>query len=422
MRRESTPISRRLTARVAIAGWLSLAATAAGQHGSSFIVVSPIPSDPVASCTALNNALSSIVAPNSSNRFAVKLEPGRYDCTGQTIHMRPYVDITGSGKESTLIEGLGDTTHSIDGVTAKVLIKGTNHAELSNLSVVVNEPGENVIAILNDGTAPRITGVEISVTGEEKAVGAHCWGILNYSEPPMGCVDNASNNTSAQPVIRQTQINVLRCHDLAVAIDNWGNINPEIRRSYVMGANSPTANIGIRYRLKCVRKQQRKFLRDVEASAYGVGGEDSASCYGVAFIDTVLDLVDFVDVSIHAKNCGDVVDPSLDVCNDFLDQHDGKNIGLRTSAFRFTLWNSQIEAKGGNSVLAAGLDVNDDGVALIHNSTIRGNTCSIRAVDGSAANAGATHLFGSVFEEPGSTIKCAGVYNKSFAFLPSTCP
>lgn len=100
---------RQLTPRgLVIAALLLTSTTATAQIRT--ILVSPVPGDPVASGTALRNALAGIPSPSATNRWLVKIEPGTYDVGGGTsLAMRPYVDVEGSGIEATTIRGVIST-------------------------------------------------------------------------------------------------------------------------------------------------------------------------------------------------------------------------------------------------------------------------------------------------------------------------
>ena len=74
------------------------------------VLVSPVPGDPIASGTALKNALAGISSPSSTNRWLLKIEPGIYQITGNSLLMRPWVDIEGSGIEQTIIRMMNSST------------------------------------------------------------------------------------------------------------------------------------------------------------------------------------------------------------------------------------------------------------------------------------------------------------------------
>jgi hypothetical protein len=68
---------------------------ASGQ--SRTVVVSLVFGDAVASGIALRNALAGIPSPSSNNRWLLKIEPGIYEMQSNSLQIRSWVDIEGSG-------------------------------------------------------------------------------------------------------------------------------------------------------------------------------------------------------------------------------------------------------------------------------------------------------------------------------------
>src|SRR5829696_8493450 len=54
------------------------------------VLVSPVPGNPIASGTALQNALAGISSPSDTNRWLLKIEPGVYDIQSGSLTMRPW--------------------------------------------------------------------------------------------------------------------------------------------------------------------------------------------------------------------------------------------------------------------------------------------------------------------------------------------
>jgi hypothetical protein len=139
------------------------------------VLVSPVPGDPVASGTALRNALAGIQSPSSSNPWLLKVEPGVYDVQFNPLQMRPWVSIEGSGIESTTIRGSVQTvfTGAIP-VPFVGLVEGADNAELRNLTVENSGNDKNLVALLNRNTSPRIYRVKLVTVGNQSL-----WGMLN---------------------------------------------------------------------------------------------------------------------------------------------------------------------------------------------------------------------------------------------------
>src|SRR5574342_108656 len=68
------------------------------------VIVSPESGDsPVANGIALINALNGITDASSTNQYVLKLGPAIYDVQGTGVQMKEYVDIEGSGENTTKI-------------------------------------------------------------------------------------------------------------------------------------------------------------------------------------------------------------------------------------------------------------------------------------------------------------------------------
>src|SRR5690348_7050254 len=89
------------------------------------VVVSPVGTE-VQNGWALGNTLAGITAASASTPYLLKIEPGVYDLNGAYLPMKPWVDVEGSGMNTTII------TTSIVGVPATLFgaVNGADHAEL----------------------------------------------------------------------------------------------------------------------------------------------------------------------------------------------------------------------------------------------------------------------------------------------------
>lgn len=134
------------------------------------VLVSPVPGDPVASGTALRNALAGISSPSSTNRWLLKIEPGIYDVGTTSLQMRSWVDIEGSG--------IGVTTIRGSVLPENATIHGANNAELRLLTIEAAPNIDGAAAMRNDNASPRIYRVKFSTAGGT-------WGVRNLSSTPL---------------------------------------------------------------------------------------------------------------------------------------------------------------------------------------------------------------------------------------------
>ncbi|MDJ0610978.1 MAG: hypothetical protein QNJ67_18535 [Kiloniellales bacterium] len=118
------------------------------------LVVRNDPADTGGNCEELLAVLAGITDNDAESTYLILLEPGTYDCGASPVQMKPFVDIEGAGRSTTLIRGRR-SDEFIDGV-----VRGASNAELRRLSVrnVVRNKID-AVAIYNDQDGFRITDV-----------------------------------------------------------------------------------------------------------------------------------------------------------------------------------------------------------------------------------------------------------------------
>ena len=157
------------------------------------VLVSPIEGGTIQqNGTALRTALDSIADASADKPYLLKIEPGIYDIGANTLQMKQYVDIEGSGENTTVIEG------SLDSSTAGV-VNGASFAEIRFLTIKSTGAGTNKIAMYNNAVSPRITNVTAIATGTNPATGLARAFQNGSSTPTMTNVSaeasGASSNT-----------------------------------------------------------------------------------------------------------------------------------------------------------------------------------------------------------------------------------
>lgn len=102
--------------------------------------------DPVA-------AVNSISGATEANPYLVFIGPGVYTLT-QTLVMKPYVTIAGSGQNATILTG-AISSESFD----SAIVRGADNATLCNLAIKNTGGGEQAFALYNDNSSPIINNV-----------------------------------------------------------------------------------------------------------------------------------------------------------------------------------------------------------------------------------------------------------------------
>ncbi len=116
-------------------------------------------------------AVNSITDAGANNPYLVLIGPGVYTLT-ETVIMKPYVSIAGSGRGITTLTG-GMSSDAIDSPSSAV-ISCADNTSLSNLSVI-NTGGAATYAraILNDGKSPSIHDLTASSSGTDYSAGIY---------------------------------------------------------------------------------------------------------------------------------------------------------------------------------------------------------------------------------------------------------
>ena len=196
------------------------------------VLVSPVPGNPVASGTALRNALAGIQSPSSTNPWLLKVEPGVYDVQGSSLVMRPWVSIEGSGIEATTIRG--DVQAFIDFPPFYVgLVEGASNAELRNLTVENSGNSDNPrigwIAMPNRNASPRVYRVRFVTQGNKSL-----WGM-----------PNVGGEGSSSPILEEIEVRVTG-GTFTTGIEYQGTDTfSELNRSRIVVLGGTTQSAGI---------------------------------------------------------------------------------------------------------------------------------------------------------------------------------
>ena len=126
--------------------------------------------DPVAAVNSINDC-------TAANPYLVQIKPGVYTLT-QTLVMKPFVTIAGSGRDTTTLTG-AISTNSFDAASA--IVSGADNAALLDLTVENTGGGGVSIGLYNNRTSPVIQNVAVTASG-----GRFSYGVYNeYPSSPV---------------------------------------------------------------------------------------------------------------------------------------------------------------------------------------------------------------------------------------------
>jgi hypothetical protein len=123
-------------------------------------------SDPV---TAMKDIATWCGTPSETNPCLLKILPGIYDISTNTLKMKPYVDIEGSGENVTKIRGNGSGYD-----TYSIVIEGAKHSELRSLTVEHTGSEDYSIAVVGFPSQKLSDITAISSEGVDKNYGVYC--------------------------------------------------------------------------------------------------------------------------------------------------------------------------------------------------------------------------------------------------------
>jgi hypothetical protein len=316
--------------------------------------------------------------PSASNPCLIRIAPGVYDLgvvgTSSLLVMRPYVDIEGSGQNTTRLTAGGATV--LGGYPATVAT--ATNSELRNLTVENTGLATYAFAISGSGTThiSQLTNVTAIATGAFDTSSA----IINQ------------NTFNFLPKLRNiTAIasgpNAIGIQNSCSAADIDGAV---ITATGTLSSTAVTDSNGS----GCGQTTVQGRMTNVTAVADG-GGQVSGILATQSFTH-------FSNVSVSARN------------------GTTQSVGIWGSS-GWTVTGSRIETTGSGSNIGI---MGSPGSVTIDNSTIIASTATVNTTESTGfIYIGATRLAGGaavVINE--STTVCAGVFDEDNLFYTNTCP
>ncbi|MCG8459771.1 MAG: hypothetical protein MI919_26110 [Holophagales bacterium] len=354
------------------------------------IDITPI-GDPTADCNSVIAALSSLTS-SETLRHVIRLGPGVYDCDNQTIVMKPWIDLVGSGRETTEIRGKGGNG----------LIRGAADSEIRDLTITVNPDGlTQAFGIKNSQTSFRMNRVKIDIsTGGGSIHNAVCTGV-----------ELTSTSSHITSYLRELEVHI-RCEGSNYGIVASGKVTPTLQRDYVKVTSGSNDNVGVWMKITPTGGLGRDIeIRDVILDVYGPT-EGNPTAIG-------LDLTDATNRSVSIYNSYIVALSAP-----------GVDIGVRASNVEFRAYNSQIfagfitPATADSSCNATGgvyaiTSTKATGVAaMVESSVLKGNTRVVCNTGSGVFRIASSRYHGG---PPLGTVTCAGAYDAAFNPLGPDC-
>ena len=371
------------------------------------VFVSPVDGNPVASGARLLAAVAAITDASATNPWLVRIEPGVYDLNGQSLAMKSYVDVEGSGTGVTTVRS-----------TVEMLgtVQGADFAELRALTVW-NEAAARAIALRNQAVFFIARGVDCRARGGSElstAVSSNVAGGV-FIDVNALAQDSPSVTGMASGGGLLTRVRASGTGGGQFAYGLFTSTSAGEVRDVVARAH------GTQYATAIRNEGGAPVLRNVRAIGRGAvisegivngGGSDARILGGE------IDVADGSDFAAGIRNeFGSPVISDLTMVVDAA----GSAFGV-VSLFSGTpaLRNLSIDVSGGG---ASGVAIQSDNTQVtVEASTLVSNWLALRNFGGATTSirVGTSRLDGGV--DPGSgTLRCVASYDGAFAPLGASC-
>jgi hypothetical protein len=362
--------------------------------------------DPVSAISDLSTWCGT---PSSTNPCLLKIMPGVYDIGSNSLQMKDFVDIEGSGLDTKI---KGNINSNISGV-----VKGAR-SEIRFLGVEQTGGGSYAIGIYNNNVSPMISHVDIIASG-----GSYNCAIYNTntSSPTLTNVTATASgaessmnvcikNDNSSPDITNTTINASG-GIISYGIDNANASSPTLKNVTATASGGSDDNYAIK------SYDSSPIMTNVTATASG-GTNDNYAIYGYnsspIMKNVIATATSAVGDSVGITN----INSSENMTNVIATASGGGsfNAGIRNQSCSITLTNVIATASGGTENYGL---YNTGGTIRINHSVISGTTNTISS---SGSNLiGNTQLDGGPVYTVSGSFKCIGVYDENYDPLDSSC-
>jgi hypothetical protein len=326
-------------------------------------------------------ALDAITDASATNRYLVWIAPGVYT---ETVTMKQYVDIEGSGEATTTISQVGSGP-----LTGTVI--GASSAELRFLTARNTGGSSNAIAIYNEGASPSLLHVTATALG-----GNYSYGVLN--------------NTGSSPTM-----NDLTASGSGGAFYNYGVYNGASTSTTMHNVRATASGTGTSINMGVLNIDSTlSTMNNIIATASG--GNYSYGVYNSSSLSTTMNDVTATG-SGSANNYGVANEVSSPTMNNVKATASGgtNSYGIHNVASSPIIARSTASAGGGANNYGIYNDASSGSYTVkIDSSKLSGSANSIRNDSEFTTRIGASQLEGGPVLPNGGTVTCIASYNGSY--------
>ncbi|MBP1696857.1 MAG: hypothetical protein H6Q41_2045 [Deltaproteobacteria bacterium] len=364
--------------------------------------------DPVAAMSDLSTWCGT---PSATNPCLLKIMPGVYDVYGSALQMLGYVDIEGSGENTTKIKGYIDS--SLSGV-----VIGASNAEIRFLTVENSGGGATKIAIYNISASPKITNVKATASTGYLIN----YGVYNISSSPtmtnVTATASGGNttcagvyNTSSSPAMTNVTATASGGSNWNVGVFNVSSSSPTMVN--VTASASGAFSYGV------YNSSSSPLMMNVTATSSG-GGPSGSGIRNYSSSAVMMNVKAIASGST-LENCGVNNESSSPQMTNVIATGSGGSdtYGVRNDASSPTMTGVSATGSGG-SMYNRGVYSRTSGIVTINHSIIAGSLQAILNNADAITRVGNTKLDGGPVT--GGGVTCAGVYDENYTFYANTCP
>jgi hypothetical protein len=330
-------------------------------------------------------AVNSISDASASNPYLVVIGPGVYTIA-QTLVMKEYVDIVGSGENATKLTG-AISTGAWDESSA--IISGANNSILSSLTVENTGGSTLYVALYNSNASPTVSNIILKASG-----GTTNLGILNFSSSPTmrgvtvkasgGANNDCIQNVNSSPTMTDVTVTASGGTNTQ-GVYNDASSSPTMTGVTIKASGGTTSNIG-------VGNYSSSSLTMTNVSVVASGGTTNTG------VENSYSSLTMTGVSVTASG-------------------GTYNTGVAIDHSSVTMTHISATASGGTNSIGV---YNSSSSSQIRRSTMDGGTSSLFTYDATATVSQSTLMGAAGFGGSG-TNKCVACDNGSGTALDATC-
>jgi hypothetical protein len=365
---------------------------------------------PTTNGSNLLSAIASITTASASNPWLVKVEPGIFDLGASTLTMKSYVDVEGSGRNSTVITSTASWTVLANTGTSAELrdltVKNTSSGMASGIYMVSSDfrlsrvnvdvdTGDQGVAMEVVNSSPSLTDISVKIkTGRWGATGLAMWSSNSRVEQLTVKISSSNSDAIGVSIGGSSYPNLDRLVvDLQSSLTAFGVVfqggSPVVSNCQVRVSGGTTLNTGLFSKNTGTAHVRDCFVNVQGVEARGVDAQSPA-------------VLEVRSSTIWAVSTG-------------------RAWGLFNEGAQISVSNSEVRGVGTTQGIGA-FSINGTSVSQIESSSVEGSTYGASNwTSGDRIYLSTSKLIGSVQATTAGGYTCVGSYSGTYVPLNASC-